>query len=349
MLNGGERGLGSIYAELYPLEDVSINNATIDISATNVSQNLNSLCQKTRKGKDVFLLGISKFAEKSQLVNESIDFYIGTEISDNNGQFATSYTITLQKSIKASFAAIYFDTINNEYPNDITVNGAKLSVNSPICFFAVPNTSSTVTIIISNWNKSNRPLRIQGITTFIKFDEELISVDLGGQSKGETSLPSWGIKSNSGNIELFDAYDVIENMSSKGFLENCCVNLYLHINNTKTQIGHFYITKANKSEQKHQSQLEFQDVLISWQNIQMPKIPFGKSMTAYDFLLSVMKTNRITWDENTETHLKSIVLANPYLNAGSFWEMLNKICEVSMCYIYCNRLGNPIIKSNGGR
>lgn len=348
MLNGGERGLSSIYAELYPFEDVSINNATINVSPTNVSKDINSLHQKIKNGRDIFLLGISKFTDKAPLVNDSVDFYIGDEISDSNGAFATSYTITLQKSVQAGFVAIYFDTINNEHPNNIIINGEKLTLNSPVCLLAVSETP--VTIIISNWNKPNRPLRIQGITTFIKFDKEIISVNLGGQSKTDSSLPSWGIKSNSGDIELFDAYNVIENMSSKGFLENCCLNVYLDINNKKTQIGQFYISTANKSERKHQTRLEFQDVLISWQNIQMPEIPFGQStISAYNFLLSVMKKNRIVWDANTESYLKKIVLSKPYLSAGSFWEMLNKICELSMSYIYCNREGTPIIKSNGGR
>ena len=171
----------------------------------------------------------------------------------------------------------------------------------------------------------------------------IFKTEFSGQDRSDVSLPSWGIKSNSGNIEFSDTQKIYKSINSKSTIT---FSIY------SKEIGTFYVTEVQFDEQTNRTKLSFQDVLKDWSNTETLGIDVTQNTTAYDVLTRIPKPSgtRINIaDTATENHLKAINIPFSYLEDGSFWNLMTKFCELTMCYIYCNNLGTPQIKYNEGR
>lgn len=182
----------------------------------------------------------------------------------------------------------------------------------------------------------------------------LSSIEFSGQDRSDPSLPSWGIQSNSGSLELYDADGSILKLHKDGMLANSFVKIYLNAKNRKKQIGGFYINDANTlGEQSAKIQLDFQDLLPLWQNKQMPRYyyPYKPNIAHLKFILDAICENagiEIKMDQKTQTYLENMYIERPNLESASLWSQFNAICEVSFCYIYCDENGIPNIHYSGG-
>lgn len=187
-----------------------------------------------------------------------------------------------------------------------------------------------------------------------EISNNLISVSFSGQDRSDPLLPSWGIKSNSGYLEMFDADGTIEKLSREGSLANSEIKIYLNVGERKEQVGSFYIINAEKDRQTDKTKIDFEDVLMSWNQIQMSGYYYNyypRNIYLYDILSDVIKNSSTTlkyFNQQTEDRLKNILIPNPTLESGSLWALATKICEVGSCYIFCDNNGIPNIYYDGG-
>lgn len=184
-----------------------------------------------------------------------------------------------------------------------------------------------------------------------KIEDDLLKIDFSGQDRSDTLLPSWGIKSNSGSLQFIDK----TNIANVG-LEEKTIQIYLNIYSRKELIGTFEITNVKPDKQNKICQIEFEDALLSLEQVEQRAISVRDKMSAKDFLESIFpgRTGNPKYkiyyaDQATETHLKNIKIRYPYIEQGSMWATLAKFCELAMCYAYCDKSGNITMKYNGGR
>lgn len=184
--------------------------------------------------------------------------------------------------------------------------------------------------------------------------DNLTKLSFSGQDRSDTTLPSWGIKSNSGSLEMYDTDEIIERLSNQGLLANSEIKIYLNVKSRKKQIGGFYITDASKDKHTAKTKIGFQDELMSWNQKQMPiylYLYYPREISAYDILTYIIQKAGVVLEyatQETINILKSIYIAYPIIEKGSLWAQTAKICELSCCYIYCNNNGTPTIHYGGG-
>jgi hypothetical protein len=288
----------NLSAKIESSQNSFIRNATTTVDKNNISIYFNEIANQKANGNSPFLLGISSFKDKSTFVNESVDYFISRNVSNDNGEFDSTQTFSFTPTSSTTFIIIYFNLFNKEYPPNVILNNTvSYNLNSPVLCLPV-EAGKENTIYIKTWNKPNRPLVIQGIQTFVEIkNSELISVDFSGQDRSDTNLPSWGIKSNSGNLEMFDTYGIIENMRKIGALTNSAINIYLNAGSRQEQIGGFYISNMEKNRQTLKTKINFQDILLSWENIEVRSYllnEFLEGISSYDFINKILEENDIT-------------------------------------------------------
>lgn len=341
----------TISAKISPNENASIISA-VEMEKNNISSGLNDIINKKSTRENPFLLGIDKFSSRKTYVDDKVGYYIGDTLSNSQGIFETPYNVILQTTTDTTFIIIYFDTINNEYPKNIVVDNDKSYIlDSPTFCFTVSK-SYTHNIVIYDWNKLDKPLVIQGIQTFISIESnEITNVDFSGQDRSNILTPSWGIKSNTGEIEVYDMSGAIEGMKTAGVIIDSNIKLFLKADNRQEQIGSFYINKAEKDDQSAKIKLNYQDILESWNNYNIgnKRVRSNAYLDNYlNFVLNDMANRIKFFDDETEQLWKSIRLEKAYLKEGSMWATVAKFCEVSGSYVFCDKEGNAVIKYNGG-
>lgn len=189
-----------------------------------------------------------------------------------------------------------------------------------------------------------------------EFLGDIKSLSFSGQDRSDSATPSWGIKSNSGTLEMYDNKGIIDELRSKGILANSEIKIYLNVANRKEQIGGFYVSNAYRDSQTLKTKIEFQDVLMSWQQKQMPMYFYPYSYpntkwTLYNILETLVDESNVTIiyaNDETKNILKNISIPVPKISGGTLWSQIVEICEVSSCYVYCDTNGAPTIYYNRG-
>lgn len=199
----------------------------------------------------------------------------------------------------------------------------------------------SATITLSNQNK-------------LEISQNLSNIEFTSRDRRDAQLPSWGIMSNSGTLEARDDNGVLKQYAKDGLLENATIDIYLNVNSRKEHKGKFVITGAEENRQTALVELEFEDVLKSWQSVQMPVYYYPyypRQIYANDILQYIAESSGFIVnyaDEQTENRLKKLYVEFPTLEEGSLWAQMTKICEVGSCYIYSDDNGVPNIYYGGG-
>ena len=186
-----------------------------------------------------------------------------------------------------------------------------------------------------------------------EIDRNLINIRFSGQDRSDSSLPSWGIKSNSGSLEMYDIDESITKAYEKGLLEKSLIDIYLNVGERKEQIGRFNVVGANRNKQTLKTTIEFQDTLVSWQDKKMPQYcEFSASVSPtiqsiLSKLLTIANISVLYSNDKTAERARSLYINHAILEAGSFWAQMEKICEVGAFYIYCDEMGNARIHYSG--
>jgi hypothetical protein len=317
------------------------------------SNNVSSSLYEANGIDNPFLLGVSKFKEKKTFVDEKSPSFISNIISDDDGKFPQRHIFVCRTS-NTKFLKISFDTINNEYPTEMLYGDAEgndtiIKLNSPIVI--LPITNNYLWVEISNWNKPNRPLIISEIASRIRIDN-ILNVEIGNQDRSDTLIPSWGVKFNTGYVEFVDIFDIVSQLKKTATISNEGIFFYLNSHNRIYPIAKNYIKTASHNITNGISKIEFQDVLAGCQtvgNIEYPLESPQSCMTLFEKLEQDINVEMKYADTSTKEYLQNLILGHPYLDKGSSWSQIVKLCEVAMCYIYCDYNGVPCIKYDGGR
>lgn len=89
-----------------------------NLSGNNISSYLSKVVGGKTKGSNPFIIGASKLGDGSTLSGK-VDYFIGNQLSDNNGKFLPPYNIKIESKKSGVIfknLTIEFDTINNRHP-----------------------------------------------------------------------------------------------------------------------------------------------------------------------------------------------------------------------------------------
>lgn len=336
----------------------TINSIANNVGGNNVSADINAVLDKQNiKIGNPFILGSSKLGSGAYYV-ANLPYFMGRRLSDSNGNFAQSYTITISGS-NISSAIIVFDKENGEHPNSIIVDGETIYDNDPQFEIAFNSTANSHTIEISNWNTPYKPLIITGIYASLDIEinrKNLMSFNSDITDRGNISKPSYGIISNNANLTFADFDEKALDLITQKVLHSG-IEVEVWLNNTdsgkREQICLMETRELSYDNENRQVQLSLKDNLEEWQEINIKKMQLRNTMTAfeiYEYLKS--KTPRkyefVELDNDTEMILKQTTISNPYIEADTLWEQWDKLCQLCLLHIYENNAGKVVVAYDNG-
>lgn len=350
----------------------AVSGSTLSIPSStylpnnNISSTVFNTLNTLREGKTAFLLGCDDFSLGATLVQNTLPYYIGTEISNESGNFADGYVLTIESEDAIDSVTIAFDTVRNHHPLYVLVDySASVAVNSSTVALSFESGTSH-TIYFANWNAVGYPAVIQGITSGVEAEisaSNLLDVNFTGRDRGELSKPSWGIYSNSGTLSFADNSNFIKALKLQEGLYRSQLQIFIKNRYFEKLIGTFWITSGEVDEETHVAELTFDDGLDKWQNIdvnakKLLSYDNTKGMSLYD-VLTYVNVNLVTsaddgiqiyFAEDGVTSLRwnKIWVLYPMVEASSYWAFLTKCCELSGSYIFCDEEGKAVIKYGGG-
>lgn len=360
-------------AEIELLEgsgEIQTNSISITPDGNNISADIAEVVSVRRAGSDPFLFGVSTLGSGATF-SSGENYFIGSEMSDENGDFATPYVLTFSilcqqeagTTISPNFS-IVFDTVHNAYPSSVTVawdsgTSQGSSTTALVSPYFVFNTDEEITlgqnrtigftVTMSDWSLPKYPLRIQGIYTglYLYFNKRnLISISVPIKDISDNEEPSYGIISNEASLSVIDGTREIKEYARIGLLTNDLnVNIFLEDTNSKKieEIGNFKTEKWSYNNISFEVNIELKDELEKLQNLQIGTIQnSNEDRTLYDVYL--LLTNLINenldnkfnfyMDDKSINTLKKIHGKTLYLEQDTAWNQLTKICDLTGGHIY---------------
>ena len=242
----------------------------------------------------------------------------------------------------------------------------------------LPNENS-YKIEINNWNAPLYPLVITGIYAEVNIDidyHNLISISRSIFDRSDLKLPSFGIISNTGNIEFNDTNGEVLDYAEQLLLQSG-LNCEIKLNNTLVDgasqtIGLFETDQWNYDNDSRVVSVSLKDDLEEWQEINVqgidydPRKPQSKPFSGlYAYLWELTsnryyatrgitgkgKYNMLAPDEldiDTQMVLENTYIQYPLLERGSLWQQWTKLCQACQLHIYKNNDGVIVCRYNGG-
>ena len=328
-------------------------------SANMVGNNISSSVPigSKKDAKRPFILGSSRLDGKSTFAS-SVDYFIGSQLSDENGVFLSPYTMLVGGEGLSSLN-IAFDEANGAYPKKVVVDGVEYSDDDPIYSFKFSD-GNIHTIEISEWNKPNSPLIITGIYANINIDinrRNLLSMEAGVLEKADNGKPSFGIISNSGELSFRDTDgQVYDYITDEIINKNAKVEIFVNntLANQKTKVAEFLSSAWNYEPQNRVVRVSLKDDLEQMQDIEInglqynPSAPFSNFRTMEDvyeylYIQTISKDFKICKYEDLDSRTKEIlsntVVGHDFLSSGSLWRQWDKLGKVCMLYLYKTKDG----------
>jgi hypothetical protein len=359
-----------------------------NLSGSNISSELGNVVGVRKNAVNPFIFGVSKlgsgatFESKDSFQSRSGGgYYIGNQPSNENGDFISVYSITINSTEIIKNLTFAFDTANNGHPNSISVDGKGYIDDDAIFTVANLTSATSHTITISNWNTANAPLVITGIYTEVSIEidrRNLISLESSIYDRADLKLPSFGIISNTGNIEFNDIDGEVRDYAEQLLLEKG-LKCEIKLNNTLVDgasetIGVFETNEWDYDNNNRVVSVSLKDDLEEWQEINVDEISYDPRKTEhksfkwlYEYLWEL--TSNISYiingeikkgkgnynmlpfvylDEQTQSVLNNTYTQYPLLKAGTLWQQWTKLCEVCQLHIYKNSDGVVVCRYNGG-
>lgn len=344
----------------------------------NVSAPLSAIIgQKNPKPQNGFILGESILGSGAVYV-DSLSYIRGRELSNNNGNFSTPYTIQFVGN-ELKNAVILFDEENNAYPIFVkykysTDNGETWSAekvtytNDPRIELVLDTPSNLVEVTIPNWNKANSPLIIMGLYVIGTFEinkENLVSFSSDILDRTNTEYPSYGLISNSANLTCIDfGGDMFELITQKILYSGSIVDIYLDNNvaNTEEQICSMVVQRLQYNNANNQVSMQLKDNLENWQEINVeaeyyvPTVSSSKTAKYfYNYLykktLALGNYNILAFNQlnsNVQDILDNTTIEYPILESSNLWEEWDKLCQLCFLHMYIDNTNTVVVEYLGG-
>lgn len=342
-------------------EKGTLTDVTSNLLGNNISSNLSAILGNRKCGSNPFIIGSNKLGDGSTF-SDGEDYFIGSELSDDNGNFQTQYEIVISGT-NISSLTIVFDDTNKRYPNSIIVDD-KVYDDDDAVYTIMLSEASTHTILINNWNKANSPLIITGIYVDISIAidrNNILALEIEEKDRSSLTLPSFGIISNKGNISFNDIDGEMKDYAEMQLLkQGLIVKIYLNntLKNLHKQIGEYITDVWDYDNYNRQVTVSITDNLEEWQDINISaleyyNLPFEQTGEFIYNRLRDLTPNKYAMlqfeelDNETKKILQQIKLVYPMINSGSLWSVWQKFCETFQCHIYTEN-GKIICKYNGG-
>ena len=373
--------------EIYPSNGGEIQSVSItpDPQGTNVSAAIGDVVSMHKSGSNPFIFGASKL-NGGEVFSSEEDYYIGKQLSNaTTGAFTTPYVLTFDVKYKENVSVspscrIIFDTYYNAYSKNITVdlyrNGSFLDTSSAITNaspyfifnlgYEISVTTSDVIefrVTMSDWSMPGYPLRIQGIYTGLSIygdRRNLLSISAPIKDRSDNEQPSYGIISNAGTLSLVDGTREIKEYARLGLLtSDLDVQLWLEDTQSKKKqsLGKFKTEKWSYDNINFEVTVEFKDDLEKLQNYTYNGTALKSNsfnfLQIYNLLKEKIEETEDSYsfgelDISTSYVLSEISCLYPYLESGSFWEQLTKLCNIAGIHIYKNDKEKIIVYSDFG-
>ena len=336
--NNGENGILS-GATLSP-SILSGNNVSADVAQVIGSKK--PITKRFTYGKTILGSGATYTGKQG--------YFIGNELSDENGNFATPYQIELSgKSIE--YVTISFDEVNNNYPKKLIVDGAEVIDDDPNWTIRL-DVADKHTITIPDWNIAHSPLIISGIYIDITIDinrRNQSSIEFESIDRADKNLPSYGVISSGGSIEFFDTTGEIADYAKLQILKSG-LKASIYLNNTLAKTSQLIaeLSTANWDYDSYNKlvKVSLVDDLEEWQEINIGGFYFDfddvkfKTLKEYYIYLynqTPQKFAMYSFDELSEQ--TKLILTNtkikfPYLENDKLWNQWDKICKLAQLHIY---------------
>lgn len=342
-VNDGENGI---------LSGVSIVSPTL--SKNNVSAEIGNVLNAKKRVKHHSVYGNAIWGNDERYTGE-LDYFVGNVLSaprslTKSYAFATPYTIVITgKDIE--YITISFDDLNGCYPKTIKIDGITYSDNDANWTLHLEK-ADRHTIVIDNWNTPTSPLVISGIfidliVNINKFN--LKSIDTKTVDRADTSLPSYGVISNSGSIEFYDTNGEIADYAEMQILKSG-LKTSIYLNNTLAKSSQL-IAELSTADWEYDSynklvKVSLKDDLEEWQEINIGGFYFDftniavkplKEYYIYLYNQTPQKFAMYSYDElseQTKLILTDTKIKFPYLENDKLWNQWDKICKLAQLHIY---------------
>lgn len=194
-------------------------------------------------------------------------------------------------------------------------------------------------------------------------NKRIISISSKIFDRSDITRPSYGIISNTGELEFNDFNSEFLNYANQRLLtSDLPVSIFLNntLYKTNQQIGKFQTRSWNYDNNNKRVSVSLKDDLEEWQDITIGKIEYdvrksGKVNleTFYDYIYSKTPTKYNMMPFSELSPLTQSVLKNTYVNykmlySGNLWRQWNKLCQVSQSHIYKTGVGKTTFVYNGG-
>lgn len=334
---GGENGT---------LQSVSLFSN--DLSTSNASADIDSVFGSKKAIRKPFVFGKSVLGGGDKYYGQ-LDYFMGGQLSDKNGDFENPYTITINGT-DINAITLTFDDVNGAYPKSIVVDGKPYIDDDPN-WTIVLQKANTHTFIISNWNKPNSPFIISGIFIDLNIDidrRNIQSIERSIFDRADISMPSFGIISNTGSIDFIDFNGEFKDYAEQQILKSG-LNVTIFLNDTLTKvsevIGVLKTADWNYDSYNRTVSVSLKDNLEEWQEIPFEGYRYtGESKTPYEIFEYLKSKTPNTYEFAPLDKITDFVLKNdsftfeyPNIKSGSLWSAWNTFCEAMGLYIYMDK------------
>lgn len=342
----------------------TLSTASTNIDGNNVSANIQDVVKERVYGNDLFLLEVSALDDGGTFSSPKEKYYIGSELADEDGDFANEYIITLTGRNIQAFTLV-FDTYNNQHPNSIEVDEERYEDDDNIFTVSVDKKDSH-TITIRNWNTPNYPLKILGISIEVGIKvgrSNLKSLSLNTTDRDDNRLPSFGIISNTCEIEFNDLNgEILDYIEQDLLVQGLSCKVYLNdtTQGIHQQLGEYYADSWNYDNDNRSVSVSLKDDLEEWQSINVEGVSYDYRKPQaqnlkyfYNYLKreTPSKYNMAEYDNldsTTKNILDNTYIAYPFIESDTLWGQWNKLCQAAQAHIKKEADGTTSFVYNGG-
>lgn len=190
-------------------------------------------------------------------------------------------------------------------------------------------------------------ITIDSTKTLTINSRNLVDFDLQLLDRENNDQPSFGIRSNSGNLVFNDYDQVVLGYSNSGLLDDykrIVITIYNTFSPTNCKETYtFWASDWDYDNDSRQVTVTFRDKLENMQNINISGVNWIVDGTMKDLYNALMNNTQSALfgfessadlDDETQEALSSIKCEYLYLESSSLWDAWNKLATVCMCVIF---------------
>ena len=177
-------------------------------------------------------------------------------------------------------------------------------------------------------------------------DDNLLSAEFGALDRGSiTDVVDWGIYANRGRLSFIDNNGYFNDFNANSSeISNATVKFYLAKIATEL-IATFEVANVVYNNETKQVDIELQSCLLALQNNTIYNDIYIWSSVSIKEVLNYCFKQEINFGDGTSS-LSDMSIYCTYIAAPiNLWNIGEKICQISMCRIFDNKYGKPIISN----